>query len=40
MRRPDDTDVFHKIKYYAVEVAATIVFVYWIAKSVWHELGF
>ena len=33
-------DIFHVIKYYAVEIAATIVFLSWLAKAVWHELGF
>jgi hypothetical protein len=33
------SDIFHEIKFYAVEIAATIVFVVWLAKAVWHELG-
>lgn len=39
-RRSDPHRVFHQIKYYAVEIAATIIFLAWIAKAVWHELGF
>lgn len=33
------SDIFCKIKFYAVEIAATIIFVVWLAKAVWHELG-
>jgi hypothetical protein len=33
-------DIFHQIKYYAVEIAATIVFLAWLVRAVWHELGF
>jgi hypothetical protein len=31
--------MFREIKFYAVEIAATIIFVVWLAKAVWHELG-
>jgi len=31
-------NVFHTIKYYAVEFGATVVFVAWLGASVWHEL--
>jgi hypothetical protein len=37
--RAESEDIFHKIKFYAVEVSATIVFVVWLARAVWHELG-
>jgi len=37
-RVSDSRDIFHQIKYYAVEVAATIVFLAWLARAVWHEL--
>ena len=30
----------HKIKFYAVEIAGTILFVVLLARFVWHELGF
>jgi hypothetical protein len=33
------SNVFHKIKSYAVEIAATIVFVWWIAGALWRELS-
>ena len=35
--RPED--IFHKIKYYAVEITATVVFLTWLGKAVWHDLG-
>jgi len=31
--------ICHKIKYYATEISATIVFLAWIVKTLWHELG-
>jgi len=27
------------IKYIGVEVATTVVFLYWLIRTVWHELG-
>jgi hypothetical protein len=27
------------VKIVAVEVAATIVFLYWLGRGIWHELG-
>jgi hypothetical protein len=39
-RAPDSHDIFHQIKYYAVEIAATIVFLAWLVRAVWHELVF
>jgi hypothetical protein len=30
--------IFYTIKLYAVEVAAIIVFLSWLARAVWHEL--
>ena len=38
-RAPYDRDIFHQIKYYAVEISATIVFLAWLARAVWHELA-
>jgi hypothetical protein len=29
-----------EIKYIGVEVATTIVFLYWLIRTVYHELGF
>jgi hypothetical protein len=28
-----------RLKYYAVEIAATLMFIVWLAKTVWRELG-
>jgi hypothetical protein len=28
---PDSHDIFHQIKYYAIEIAATIVFLAWLS---------
>jgi hypothetical protein len=36
---PEPRSIFHRIKYYAVEVAALIVFLAWLASSVWHEVA-
>jgi hypothetical protein len=36
IRKPDQ--FFHEIKYWAVHIAATVVFLTWLAKAVWHEL--
>lgn len=30
----------HEIKYIGVEVATTVVFLYWLIRTVCHELGF
>jgi hypothetical protein len=30
----------HEIKYIGVEVATTVVFLYWLIRTVYHELGF
>ena len=30
----------HEIKYIGVEVATTVVFLYWLVRTVCHELGF
>jgi hypothetical protein len=38
-RRLNPQRVLHNIKFYAVEVSATIVFLVWLARAVWHELG-
>lgn len=35
---PEPNKTLHAIKYYAVEVAATIVFLAWLGTSVWHEV--
>lgn len=29
----------HRVKRCALEIGATIVFVAWLAKEVWHQLG-
>jgi hypothetical protein len=39
-RASGGTDIFHRIKFYAVEVAATVAFVWIVARALWHELGF
>ena len=28
-----------RIKYWALEVAATVMFLVWLFKAVWHEIG-
>jgi hypothetical protein len=33
-------DHCHELKYIGVEVATTIVFLYWLIRTVYHELGF
>jgi hypothetical protein len=38
-RRHSPDKICHLVKYYAVELAGTIVFVAWLAKAIWHELG-
>jgi hypothetical protein len=30
----------YEIKYIGVEVATTLVFLYWLLRTVYHELGF
>jgi hypothetical protein len=35
---PDPNKTIHAIKFYAVEVAATIVFLAWLGTTVWHEV--
>jgi hypothetical protein len=40
MRRTTDPHkVLRDIKVYAVEVAVTIAFLFWLGKVLWHELG-
>jgi hypothetical protein len=29
---------FFLVKFYAIELAATIIFLTWLARAVWHEL--
>ena len=36
LNRPD---IFHKIKFYTVEIAATVAFVWIVGKALLHELG-
>ena len=31
-------DFFRSLRYYAVEIASTIVFIWWIVKAVVHEI--
>ena len=38
-RRFNTHRVFHQIKFYAVEIAVTIMFIAWLVRAVWHELG-
>jgi hypothetical protein len=38
-RRFNPHRIFHQIKFYAVEISATTVFIVWLARAVWHELG-
>ena len=40
MALPPHSDWFYLIKFYSVEIAATIIFLSWICRAVWHELGF
>ena len=35
---PELKNVFYLIKYYAVEIAATVTFLTILAKAVWHEI--
>jgi hypothetical protein len=35
---PDD--LLGRVRYYAVEIAATVGFLAWVGRSLWHELGF
>jgi hypothetical protein len=37
-RRFDPHRFFYLVKLYAIEVAATIIFLSWLARAVWHEL--
>jgi hypothetical protein len=39
MVRPDFDKYFQNIEHYTVKIAATVIFVAWIASSVWHELS-
>ena len=39
-RRFNPHRVFHSIKFYAVEIGATLVFLSWVIKEVRHQLGF
>ena len=39
-RRFNPHRVFHNIKFYAVEIGATLVFLAWVFKEVRHQLGF
>jgi len=34
----DPYRIFHLIRLYAVEISATVVFLYWIVRALWHEL--
>jgi hypothetical protein len=38
--RRDPHRIFYLIKLYAVEVAATIVFLAWLLRALWHEIRF
>jgi len=38
-RRAENAEIFHKIRFYAVEVSATAAFLVWLARALWHELG-
>ncbi|MGA2770703.1 MAG: hypothetical protein ABSG26_07795 [Bryobacteraceae bacterium] len=39
-RRFNPHRFFHQIKFYAIEIAATIVFLSWLVQEVKHALGF
>ena len=39
VRWRDKNDFFSKIKLLTVEIGATIIFVYFVAKEVWHTLA-
>ena len=39
-RRFDPHRFFHQIKFYAVEIGATLVFLSWVIKEVRHQIGF
>jgi hypothetical protein len=38
MRRRNGRDIYHEIKYHAIELAALVVFLSWLAKEVLHQL--
>ena len=39
-RRRDPHRLFFLIKLYAIEIAATILFLTWLVRAVRHELGY
>ena len=39
-KRLDPNRVFHDIKFYAIEIGATLVFLAWVFKEIRHQLGF
>ena len=38
MRRRTPRDIYHEVKYHAIEVAALVVFLSWLTKEVIHQL--
>lgn len=34
------TDPFSRIKYFALEIIVTLVFLVWLVRIAWHDLGF
>jgi hypothetical protein len=40
MKQRNPRNIYHEIKYHAIELAVLIVFLSWLAKDVWKQLGF
>ena len=38
MRRRDPRDIYHAIKYHAIEIGVLIVFLTWLTKEVIHQI--
>jgi hypothetical protein len=38
MRRKSSRDIYHEIKYHAIELAALVVFLSWLTKEVLRQL--
>jgi hypothetical protein len=39
MKWSNPTDPFSRIKYIAVEIVATILFIVWLIRAAWRDLG-
>jgi hypothetical protein len=38
-RRSRHRRIFYDIKFYALEIVATILFLFYLGKALWYELG-